>query len=369
MRRVRQAVMVLAVSASLLLNAAAVQDHSAAALAAIRTAALNHFYNLEYPQAIAGFRKIAEAKPHAAGAWNHLAQAELYQEMYRIGALESTLYGKSNAFLRRKLLPPDPGAVATVEEDLARAQACAQAALAANAADAQAHYDLAASWGLEANLAFSVKKSYWSALRDAKNARREADIAHKLKPEWVDPLLIIGVQNYVAGSLPWTMKIFTSIIGYRGEKKLGLLQVAEVARHGESARTDAAVLLAVAERRDGNNRAAAGWFASLTEQYPRNVLFAVETGEAEEAAGEHETARQAFETILKRAQAGAPGYEKAPRAQVWYDLGSIAALYSQWPEAAHDYRHAAQVSDAPPHYREAARKAAALAARKARSGS
>lgn len=369
MGRVRQAAVVLAVSASLLLCAAAVQGHAPADLAAIQASALNHFYNLEYPQAIAGFREIAEAQPHAAGAWNHLAQAELYQEMYRIGALESTLYGKRDAFLRRKLLPPDPSAVAAIEADLARAQACAQAAIAVDADDAQAHYDLAAAWGLEANLAFSVKKSYWSALRDAKNARREADIAHTLKPEWVDPLLIIGVQNYVAGSLPWTMKIFTSIIGYRGNKKLGLQQVAEVAEHGEHARTDAAVLLAVADRRDGNNRAAAALFASLTEQYPRNVLFAVETGEAQEAAGEHEAARQMFETILKRAQEGAPGYEKAPRAQVWYDLGSIAALYSQWQQAAHDYQQAAQVPDAPPRYREAARKAAAIAASKAGNAS
>lgn len=360
--------MVLAVSASLLLSAAAVQGRASADFAATKTAAINHFYNLEYPQAIAGFREIADAKPHAAGAWNHLAQAELYQEMHRIGALESTLYGKSDAFLRRKLLPPDPSTVATIEEDLGRAKACAQAALATNPDDAQAHYDLAVAWGLDANLAFSVKKAYWSALGDAKDARREADIAHKLKPAWVDPLLIIGVQNYVAGSLPWTMKVFTSIIGYRGNKKRGLQQVAEVAAHGEHARTDAAVLLAVAYRRDGNNRAAAALFARLTEQYPRNVLFAVETGEAQEAAGEHAAAHAAFEVILQRAQAGAPGYKKAPRAQVWYDLGSIAALYSQWPEAAHDYQRAAQVPDAPPHYREAARKAAAIAASKAGSG-
>lgn len=358
----RRRVVCLAACAALAVAAAAQAQPDVETLLA---AALDHFYNLEYPQAIAGFRRITQEEPGSAGAWNHLAQAELYQEMYRMGALESTLYGKSDAFLRRKLLPPDPAAVATISENLERAQTCAQAAIAQDAENAQAHYDLAAAWGLEANLAFSVNKAYWSALSDAKHARQQADIAHKLKPEWVDPLLIIGVQNYVAGSLPWTMKIFTSIVGYRGNRKLGLQQVAEVAEHGEHARTDAAVLLAVADRRDGNNRAAAALFARLTEQYPRNVLFAVETGEAEEAAGEHETARQTFETILKRAQAGAPGYGKAPRAQVWYDLGSIAALYSQWPEAAHDYQQAAQVPDAPPRYRQAARKAAAIAASKA----
>ncbi|MGH9468227.1 MAG: tetratricopeptide repeat protein, partial [Terriglobales bacterium] len=260
---------------------------SQANLASLKAGAIDHFYNLEYPQAIAAFRQLARAKPDSAGAWNHLAQAELYQEMYRMGALESTLYGKGDEFLRRKLLPADPSAVAAIEHDLARAQTCAQAAIARSPNRAQSHYDLAVTWGLRGNLAFSVRKAYWQALSDAKNARRQAEIAHRLQPGWLDPMLIIGIQNYVAGSLPWSAKIFTTLIGYRGDKQLGIQQITEVALHGGHARTDAQVLLAVVDRRDGRNRAAAALFAGLARRYPRNVLFAVETGEAYEAAGEH----------------------------------------------------------------------------------
>ncbi len=350
--------------AAVLLLFSLLQSPSPVGLASV----LGHFYNLEYPQAIAGFRQLSQQHPDSAGAWNHLAQAELYQEMYRMGALESTLYGKGDAFLQRKLRPPDPRALAAFKQSDARAQALAQAAIQKNPGDAQAHYDLAVAYGLAGNLDFSVKKSYWDALGDAKNARREAAIAHQLRPAWVDPMLIIGVQNYVAGSLPWTMKIFSSLVGYRGNKALGIQQITAVAEHGEHARTDAQVLLAVVDRRDGRNRAAAQLFARLAQRYPRNVLFAVETGEAWESAGNHTAARTALEAVRADAQAGAPGYQHAPLAQVWYDLGSIAAVNSNWPEAERDYVHAVHIPNAPRRYRRAAARAAAVAAHKAAGG-
>jgi hypothetical protein len=325
------------------------------------TAGLDHFYNLEYGEAIAAFRAATTATPGDAGAWNRLAQAELYREMYRIGALQSTLYGKGDDFLAGKPLPPDPAAVAAFEDAEKQAEHLAGAALARDANDAQAHYNLAVAYGLQGNFDFSVEKSYWSALSDAKSARREAEAAHKLRPGWVDPLLILGVQNYVSGSLPWSVKLFSKLVGYSGDKNKGLAQIAQVAEHGEHARTDARVLLAVVDRRDGNNTAAAQLFAGLGQQYPRNFLFAVETGEAWEAAGDHEAARSAFHDILARADQDAPGYAHAPRAQVWYDLGQIAALYSAWPEALTDFQNAASAPQAPAKYREAAEKAAAEA--------
>lgn len=332
---------------------------AAVCFAQVPAAGLDHYYNLEYPEAIAAFRAATQAAPGDAGAWNRLAQAELYQEMYRIGALQSTLYGKGDDFLADKPLPPDPAAVAAFEDAEKQAEHWAGQALQRDANDAQAHYDLAVAYGLQGNFDFSVQKSYWSALSQAKSARREAEAAHKLRPDWVDPLLILGVHNYVAGSLPWSVKIFSKLVGYSGDKDKGLRQITKVAEHGEHARTDAQVLLAVVDRRDGNNTAAAKLFAGLQQQYPRNVLFAVETGEAWEAAGNHDAARAAFHNILARADQNAPGYAHAPRAQVWYDLGQIAALYSDWPQALRDFQNAQTAPAASAKYRAAAEKAAA----------
>src|ERR1700722_6609554 len=62
----------------------------------------DHFYNLEYDQAIATFTAETEQHPDDPNAWNHLAHATLYRAMYRGGALESELVTGSNPFLSRQ---------------------------------------------------------------------------------------------------------------------------------------------------------------------------------------------------------------------------------------------------------------------------
>ena len=48
-----------------------------------------HFYSLEYDEAVAEFEKEIVAKPSDPEPYNHLAQALLYRELYRGGALET----------------------------------------------------------------------------------------------------------------------------------------------------------------------------------------------------------------------------------------------------------------------------------------
>src|SRR5882672_7965439 len=67
-----------------------------------------HFYNLEYDQAIADFTAITDQNPSEPSAWNHLAQAILFRAMYRSGALESEMVSGSNPFLRRAKVQISP---------------------------------------------------------------------------------------------------------------------------------------------------------------------------------------------------------------------------------------------------------------------
>ncbi len=60
----------------------------------------DHFYNLEYPEAIGDFQRAIALHPNDPELHNHLAQAIVFQEMYRNGALES------EARLGQQFLPP-----------------------------------------------------------------------------------------------------------------------------------------------------------------------------------------------------------------------------------------------------------------------
>src|SRR3954451_20590103 len=68
----------------------------------------NHFYNLEYDEAIATFEKAIAQNPSNPDVHNHLAQTVIFREMFRDGALESELVSGNNSFLRRAKLNPSP---------------------------------------------------------------------------------------------------------------------------------------------------------------------------------------------------------------------------------------------------------------------
>src|SRR5258705_13310621 len=64
------------------------------------------FYNLEFPEALATFHAEVAQHPNSPDTYNHVAQAILYREMFRSGALESELVTGSNPFLHREGLNP-----------------------------------------------------------------------------------------------------------------------------------------------------------------------------------------------------------------------------------------------------------------------
>jgi hypothetical protein len=50
-----------------------------------------HFYSLEYEQAIHDFEKALEARPYNAAAVNHVLDGVLFRELYRYNALDTGL--------------------------------------------------------------------------------------------------------------------------------------------------------------------------------------------------------------------------------------------------------------------------------------
>jgi tetratricopeptide (TPR) repeat protein len=321
-------------------------------------AGYNRFYNLDFDAALADFQKLTLEKPSDPAAWNHLAQARLYREMYRIGALESQLYGHGDPFLEQPLPPPNHDEVLDFLRENQQAINFASAAIRQNPNDASAHYQLAVAWAMRGSYEFVLQKSYFAALGDALKARKEAEKAHQLQPKSLDPLLILGVHNYIAGSLPWAVKLVASMAGYGGSKQKGIQQLEEVAHSDAPSSTDAEVLLAVIERRQGNNRDVVNLLIPLVKRYPENVLYAVELAEAAEAAGMHAFAWQQYHAILDRARIGAPGYQRTPLDKVWYDIGNIDRLFSRFDAALADYGRAASARHAQTRYIQAALLAA-----------
>jgi hypothetical protein len=118
-----------------------------------------HFYNLEYDQAISEFRALIAKQPDNPNYHNHLAQAILYREMFRAGALESELVSGTNPFIRRDKVNASPEATAQFDQEIAKSMSLSQAVIAKNANDVPALYSLGVAHGLRANYNFLVRKA------------------------------------------------------------------------------------------------------------------------------------------------------------------------------------------------------------------
>src|SRR6266567_3851065 len=93
------------------------------------------FYNLDYDQSLAAYEKALAASPEDPQIHNHVAQALLYREMFRDGALESELVSGNNSFIRRLKLEPPADVEKRFFVEIDKSMQLCQARLAKNSRD------------------------------------------------------------------------------------------------------------------------------------------------------------------------------------------------------------------------------------------
>ena len=297
----------------------------------------DHFYNLEFDQAIAVFEREAAARPDAASLQNHLAQAILFREMLKAGALESELVSGGNAFLRREKMNPSPEDQGKFDRAIAQALRLAQAALGVRPSDTQALYDLGVSYGLRANYNFLVRKAWMDALRDATQARRAHQRAFEIDPGFIDARMVPGTHEYVVASLPWHYRFVGFLTGLRANRDAGVAALKLVAAKGVRNRDDAAILLAVIYRRERKFREAINLLNQLIPKYPRNYLLRFELAQMHSDNGDGEAALAAIAEVEKLKKAATPGFANLPYEKILYYRATVQFWYRDYNAAASNF--------------------------------
>jgi tetratricopeptide (TPR) repeat protein len=232
-----------------------------------------------------------------------LAQARLLKELYRLNALDTTLYA-DNGFLTGKPLPGDPLMKAEFHELLDRSIELSESRIRQGVADKDVYYARGVARGLRLSYAAIVEKSFFAALRNASGSRNDHEKVLQLDPHYTDAKLVIGVHNFVVGSMPLAAKIMAGIVGISGSKKRGLDYLYEVARANVETSTDARVALALFLRREGRYDEALTVQQELTAQFPRNFLFALDEANLLKDAGRGPEAAVAYSRILEKCRGG-----------------------------------------------------------------
>jgi tetratricopeptide (TPR) repeat protein len=292
----------------------------------------DHFYNLEFDQAIAEFRDLAQRDPNAPDLRNHLAQSILYREILRAGALETELVTGGNAFLRRQMRP-NPADERDFDSTIDKAMELSKQLLQKNPDDRVGLYNLGISHGLRSNYNFIVRHGWMDALRDATASRKLHSRLTQLDPGNVDARLTQAAHEYVVGSLPWTYRMLGFLTGFSGDKESGIRGLKEVYQKGKNNRVDAAILLATVYRRERKPAEAVPVLVDLIRQYPRNYLLRFELAQMYSDLGDKTQALAAIAEVEKLKRAESAGYEHLPMEKVLYFRATVQFWYGDLDDA------------------------------------
>ncbi|HEX5431675.1 MAG TPA: hypothetical protein VFW83_06900 [Bryobacteraceae bacterium] len=310
-------------------------SHSAGLPAPDRLAAegFDHFYNLEYDQALADFQKEASVYPDSPEAFNHIAQTVIFRALYKAGALDTGFVADSNPFFHRPPMPMSAADRKLVEDSLARSMDLSGARLKRNPKDIGALYAMGVAHGLRADDAFLIKKAWIEALREVTAERKLHAKVLEIDPGIADARLIEGLHDYIVGSLVFPWKMIGFVAGFHGNKQTGIQTLKLVAEQAKENRVDAAIILEAILRREHRPAEALPFITNLAGRYPRNFLFRLERVQLYGDMGDKTKALAEISAIERLKRTDAPGYDKLSEAKIHFVRGSLLFRFGDLDQA------------------------------------
>lgn len=307
-------------------------------------AAADHLRNLEYDAARQLFRDWLRQHPEDLYAWNYLATATLHGEMLRRGVLESKFYGQGGEAFKPSKVPVTPEFQKELLSVLEHSQTITDQRLAKDTQDKEAMYWAGVAHGTRATYYFSLRREFKNALREADAAQKHHKDLLALDPNYIDAYLVVGVNNYVVGTLPWHWKLLAKLTGRRGDKEEGLRQLKRVTEEGHYAREDAKLLLAVLCERETIYPTALALFQELARSYPRNYLMPGEVASLHGRMNNWQQASAVYDSILGKHRAGERGFQQLPLARILYQAGQTHERLNEIELARAQYDECSQLT-------------------------
>lgn len=299
-------------------------------------AGFEHFYNLEYDQAIQYFQAAVEGHPGDAFALNHLLCGVMFRELYRIGALDTELYAK-NGFLTSKQFPIDAKVKERILALMDQSLRLSEQRLKQNPNDVDALYTRGVVRGYRATYTGLIDKAWFAALRSAVGARHDHERVLELNPKYSDAKMAVGIHNYVIAGVSWPVKIAASVVGLSGNKQKGIQYLYEAGEAGGETSVDSKIALSLFLRREQRYPEALKLVGGLVSDFPRNFLFRLEDANLMNAAGHGMDAIAAFRKIIADDDAGSFAKGQTRMEMVHYGLAEALRGQKMYEDAAREY--------------------------------
>jgi tetratricopeptide (TPR) repeat protein len=307
-------------------------------------------YNLDFTIAQQGYETLTREYPDNPDYWNALASAIWLKITYDQQKLNLESFSSRSTFgtaeSKESLNPEDEK---RLRDTIAVAIAKADALLKKNPNDARALYAKGTSSATLASFEGTVKRSYLSALSDAKTARSLHQQVLKLDPNFDDARLSVGAYDYVAGVVPWGVRVFFGLFGMGGAgKEVGIQELQTVAEKGKNNATDAKMILSVVYAREKRYDDALRVMSELHSKYPRNFLFELSIGSTYGKKKQWQDAVHTYEQILGKIQSRKDGYERLRVERIRFLLGTSHVELLQFDRAVDEFSSVASSNNSPP---------------------
>jgi len=264
-------------------------------------------FNIDYATAVAKFEEIRKRLPQHPAGDLYLATALWLKNLNKNRRLQTGLYRSGSSFYAGADKAKeetegdvvDAGVDRAFRDRMAQAKTKALALVAKNRNDPDALYYLGTFYGVMAGYEASTARKFYSAMRNGSRCVDAHEKVMKLKPDYYDAYLSVGLYDYIVGSLPFGYKALATMVGIRGNKKRGITRLQTVIENNAVSADDARVMLLAVFRNEKRDEDALSLLEQLSSKYPRNYLLKLEIASTLVTLKRSEEAYAAFENLLK----------------------------------------------------------------------
>jgi tetratricopeptide (TPR) repeat protein len=312
--------------------------------------AFQHFYSMDYNNALERFERIHREHPGDPMATDYLLDATLFRELNRLDLLDTTFYANDGFLTGKHTVVEDPHVRDRIRALTDEVNDEANAELKANPNNVDALFARGWAKAFVAIYDALVERSFPAALRSAVSARGDCDKVLQIDAHYMDAELIVGVYQYVVGSLPLAFKLLVGIVGIHGSKGTGMALLRDAGESGVATKVEAQTSMMLFLRREAKYQPAVEIAHQMAEEYPHNYLFHLEEANLEKDAGDGMTAVRTYERLIEMAQHS--GYfPNAHMELAYFGLGDTLRGQKQYAPAVEAYRQGAAQSTTNPELR------------------
>lgn len=293
-------------------------------------------YNLDYKTARAKFEEIRKRWPQHPAGDLYVANIIWIEHLYKLRRLQTGLYQNESFYAgfegSKEEAETGDSVEAKVDREfralMASAKTKALTLVNANRQDTHAKYYLGAVYSILAAYEASTARKFWSALRNGAKGIDAHQQVLKLKPDYYDAYLSVGLYDYLIGNLPFPVKALIAMGGVRGNKERGIKQLNSIIEHKAENADDARVMLIGIYQNEKNPEAALAILQDFTSRYPDNFLFRLELASALSQLNRKEESLAIFDTLLKTAGTNAPAAQSLDLIRFQY--AEVLAKYESY---------------------------------------